>query len=492
MASSVTQPDTPFQAAADSLDPTDWNAVRQMGHRMLDDMVDMLAGLREAPVWQPMPADKRQALRTGDVPTAPGDLAAVYQDFQTLVQPYGSGNIHPRFMGWVQGGGNPVGMLAELLASATNPNLGGRDHAPIEVERQVIRWSAQMLGFPQDASGVLVTGTSMANLIAVLVARTRALGTAVRQQGLQGQQLVAYTSVEAHNCVARAMDMAGLGSQALRLIGLDAQHRMDMDALQAAIAQDRAAGLQPFMVIGSAGTVDTGAVDDLVALSALTRAQALWFHVDAAFGALAMLSPAQRHVVAGLSDADSVAFDFHKWAQVPYDAGCILVRDAALHASTFATQPSYLLRSARGLAGNHPWPTDFGPDLSRGFRALKVWMTLKTYGTDKLGQVVAGNCALAQTLAARVRADASLELLAPVTLNVVCFRVLAQGLEGADLDQFNADVAADVQESGMAVPSTTRVDGKMAIRVALVNHRTREEDIDLLLAAIRQAAARRT
>jgi len=479
---------TLFQAAPDSLDPTDWASVRQMGHRMLDDMVDMLAGLREAPVWQPMPTEARQTLRTGALPAEPGDLDAVYQDFQTLVQPYGSGNSHPRFMGWVQGGGNPVGMLAELLAAATNPNLGGRDHAPIEVERQVIRWAAEMLGFPQDASGVLVTGTSMANLIAVLVARTRALGTDVRHRGLQGRPLVAYTSVEAHNCVARAIDMAGLGSDALRLIGLDAQHRMDMDALQAAIAQDRAAGLQPFLVVGSAGTVDTGAVDDLSAVAALARAQGLWFHVDAAYGALAMLSPAQRPLVQGLSAADSVAFDFHKWAQVPYDAGCIVVRDAALHAATFASQPAYLQRSVRGLAGNQPWPTDFGPDLSRGFRALKVWMTLKTYGAAKLGQVVAHNCSLAQQLAHLVDAQPQLERLAPVTLNVVCFRVLAPGV---DLDALNADIVADVQESGVAVPSTTRIGGVLAIRVALVNHRTRLDDVQMLLGAVLMAAQER-
>ncbi len=459
-----------------------------MGHRMVDDMVDMLTGLREAPVWQPMPAEARQALRGGDLPTGPGDLDAVYREFQALVQPYGSGNIHPRFMGWVQGGGNPVGMLAELLAAATNPNLGGRDHAPIEVERQVIRWAAQMLGFPMDASGVLVTGASMANLIAVLVARAHALGTGVRRSGLHGRPLVAYTSLETHNCVARAMDMAGLGSDALRLIGLDAQHRMDMGALQAALAQDRAAGLQPFLVVGSAGTVDTGAVDDLTALAALARAQGLWFHVDAAYGALAMLSPAQRPLVQGLSEADSVAFDFHKWAQVPYDAGCVVVRDAALHAATFASQPAYLQRSVRGLAGNQPWPTDFGPDLSRGFRALKVWMTLKTYGTDKLGQVVAHNCSLAQQLARLVDAQPQLERLAPVTLNVVCFRVLAQGV---DLDALNADIVADVQESGVAVPSTTRIRGVLAIRVALVNHRTRLTDVEMLLAAVLSTARER-
>lgn len=477
-----------FEAAPDSLDPTDWESVRQMGHRMVDDMVDMLAGLREAPTWQPLPPEARRALRRGELPAGPTDLAEVYREFQTLIQPYGSGNAHPRFMGWVQGGGNPVGMLAELLAAATNPNLGGRDHAPIEVERKVIRWAAQMLGFPGDASGVLVTGTSMANLIAVLVARTRALGTTVRQDGLQGKPLVAYTSVEAHNCVARAMDMAGLGSQALRLIALDAQHRMDMGALQTAIAHDRAAGLQPFLLVGSAGTVDTGAVDDLPALAALARAEGLWFHADAAYGALAMLSPAQRPLVQGLSEADSVAFDFHKWAQVPYDAGCIVVRDAALHAATFASQPAYLQRSARGLAGNLPWPTDFGPDLSRGFRALKVWMTLKTYGADKLGEVVARNCALARQLAAHVDAHTALERLAPVTLNVVCFRVRG---EGGDLDALNADIAADVQESGVAVLSTTRIHGVLALRAALVNHRTREEDVQILLNAVLAAAARR-
>ena len=477
--------ETPFQAAPDSLDPTDWDALRQIGHRMLDDMVDMLAGVRTAPVWQPMPADVRSSLRSGELPTAPGHLAEVYRDFQTLVQPYGSGNIHPRFMGWVQGGGNPVGMLAELLAAATNPNLGGRDHAPIEVERQVIRWAAQMLGFPAEASGILVTGTSMANLIAVLVARTRALGTDVREHGLQGRPLVAYTSVEAHNCVARAMDMAGLGTQALRLIGLNAAHRMDVAELQATLARDRAAGLQPFLLVGSAGTVDTGSVDDLAALSCLAHDQGMWFHVDAAFGALAMLSPRLRPLLNGLSTADSVAFDFHKWAQVPYDAGCLVVRDATMHAATFASQPAYLQRSARGMAGNHPWPTDFGPDLSRGFRALKVWMTLKTYGSDKLGAIVEHSCALAQTLADMLRLDTRYALLAPVTLNVVCFRVLAPV---PDLDAFNADVVAEVQESGVAVPSTTRIHGHTAIRVALVNHRTRPEDLQLLLQALQCAA----
>ncbi|GAB3243635.1 pyridoxal phosphate-dependent decarboxylase family protein [Chitinimonas naiadis] len=478
-----------FQPDADSLDPSDWQAFRELGHRMLDDMVDFLAGVRERPVWQKMPDAERQALTGESLPKGPGDLAQTYEQFQALVQPYVTGNIHPRFVGWVHGGGNPVGVLGELLAASMNANLGGRDHAPIEVERQVIRWSAEMLGFPATASGVLVTGTSLANLIAVLVARTRAVGTEVRRDGVGGRQLVAYTSTEAHNCVSRAMDMAGLGTAALRLIPCNALHRMDLDLLAQAVAADQAAGLQPFMVVGSAGTVDTGAVDDLAGLSTFCKQQGLWFHVDAAFGALAMLSPEQRPLLVGISEADSVAFDFHKWAQVPYDAGCIVVRDAELHASTFATQPTYLRREARGLAAGHPWPTDFGPDLSRGFRALKVWMTLKTYGADKLGQVIASNCALARQLGQRIAAEPELEQVAPIALNVVCFRFLAKV---ADLGQLNADIVADLQESGVAVPSTTRINGELVIRVAFVNHRTRAEDVDIVVDAILAAGRRRT
>lgn len=477
-----------FQPVPHGLDPEDWQGLRELGHRMLDDMIDLLAGVREQPVWQPMPPDKRAELRGQPLPTGPGDPAQSYADFQALVQPYIGGNIHPRFLGWVHGAGNPVGMLADLLAGGLNANLGGRDHAPIEVERQVIRWSAQMLGFPDHASGVLVTGTSLANFIAVLVARNKALGADGRREGVAGRSLVAYTSTEAHNCVSRAMDMAGLGTDALRLIACDDEHRMRLDLLAQAVAQDRAAGRQPFLVVGSAGTVDTGAIDDLPGLARFCAEQRLWFHADAAFGALAVLSPAQRPLLDGLDKADSVAFDFHKWAQVPYDAGCILVRDPEAHAAAFATTPAYLRREARGLAAGHPWPTDFGPDLSRGFRALKVWMTLKVYGTDKLGEVIAANCALAQKLAARVDAEPLLERVAPVALNVVCFRFKAPGMDTGKLD---AEIVADVQESGIAVPSATTINGKLAIRVAFVNHRTRDEDVDILVDAILAAGKRR-
>jgi aromatic-L-amino-acid/L-tryptophan decarboxylase len=466
-----------------TLDPTDWDDLRTLGHRMIDDLFDDLARLRERPVWQPVPSGVRAELRA-PMPRDGASAASVYADFARLVRPYPTGNTHPGFMGWVHGGGNAVGMLAELLAAGLNANLGGRDHAPIAVERQVVAWAADMLGLPPETSGLLVTGTSIANLIALLVARTASLGTEVRRDGLTGAGLVAYTSEKAHGCIARAMDMAGIGTNALRMIACDDAHRMRPAALTAAIAEDRAAGLRPFLVVGTAGTVDTGAFDDLADIGAIARANGLWFHVDAAFGAMAALSPTRRPLLDGVARADSVAFDFHKWMQVPYDAGCVLVRDPARHLDAFAQNAAYLRREARGLAGGHPWPCDLGPDLSRGFRALKVWMTWRTYGADKLGEVVDHCCAVARALAARVDAEPALERLAPVPLNIVCFRVRDAS------DARNREIVADVQESGIAAPSTTMVGGQLAIRAAIVNHRTDIADTDAMIDAVLAAAAR--
>ncbi len=463
------------------LDPENWDELRSLGHRMLDDAFDYLEHARARPVWQKMPAELRAEL-TAPLPRGPESPDLAYEDFLRLVLPYATGNTHPRFMGWVHGGGTAVGMLAEMLGGALNANLGGRDHAPIEVERQVVRWSAELLGLPPESSGLLVTGTSIANLIGLLVARTATLGPTSRRHGLEGARLTAYSSAAAHGCIAQAMDISGIGSAQLRMIPCDDAGGMDMAALDEAIAADRAAGNRPFLVVGTAGTVDIGALDDLAGLAALCRREEIWFHVDGAFGAMLALSPRLRPLLAGIEEADSVAFDFHKWAQVPYDAGCILVRDAVRHRAAFAQSAAYLRRDSRGLAGGHPWPCDFGPDLSRGFRALKVWMTLKVFGAERLGAVVEASCALAAGLARRVAAEPDLELLAPVALNIVCFRYEgAAARAGFDLDALNAAIVADLQEAGIAAPSTTIVGGKLAIRAALVNHRTDESDIAALL-----------
>lgn len=463
--------------APHSLDPLDWEALRQQGHQMLDDMVDYLAGLRARPVWQSAPADVRANFRS-PLPAAGRPLDEVYADFRRDIEPYVIGNVHPGFMGWVQGGGTAVGMLAELLAAGVNANVGGRDQIPLEVERQVTAWMRDLVGFPATANGVFVTGTSIANYCAVLVARTAALGGEVRQVGLGGRRLVAYASAGAHACVARALDFCGLGSDALRLVPLDAGWRMDVVALEAAIAADRAAGLTPFLVVGTAGSVDVGAVDPLGAIADVAHRERLWFHVDGAYGALGLLAPEVAPRLEGIERADSLAFDFHKWGQVPYDAGFLLVADGQRQLDTFANVATYLRREQRGMAANSPWPCDLGPDLSRGFRALKTWFTFQTYGAEAIGRVISGTCALARQLAEVIEREPELELLAPVMLNVVCFRY-----RGAAPDELNAAIAVALQESGVVAPSTTRLPAGLAIRAAIVNHRTTTADVEALVEA---------
>jgi aromatic-L-amino-acid decarboxylase len=463
-----------------TLDPQDWPSFRAQGHRMLDDMFDYLETIRERPVWQPMPDAVRARFR-GGLPMAPAELSAVHEEFLENVLPYSNGNVHPGFMGWVHGGGNAAGMLAEMLAAGLNANLGGRDHAPIEVERQIVQWMRQLFGFPATASGLFVTGTSMANLIAVLVARDGTLGNDARRSGVAAGQtrLTAYTSMAAHGSLRRAFDFCGLGSDALRLVPVDSQHQINLAALDHMIEADRNAGYSPFLIVGTAGTVDTGAIDDLDGLAVMASEQRMWLHVDGAWGALGILAPEIAPRLAGIEAADSLAFDFHKWGQVPYDAGFVLVRDGELHRKAFASPAAYLERETRGLAGGSPWPCDFGPDLSRGFRALKTWFTLKVYGLRALGQMIARTCELAAYLEQRIAESNELELLAPVPLNIVCFRYRSR-----NADRVNARIAIDLQESGISAPSTTRINGDLAIRAAITNHRTDRSDIDALVDAI--------
>ncbi|HTU82111.1 MAG TPA: pyridoxal-dependent decarboxylase, partial [Candidatus Acidoferrales bacterium] len=420
-----------------------------MSHAALDDALDYLQNVRERPAWQDVPADVRERL-SAPMPADPAPLGDVYAEFLRDVFPYPTGNIHPRFFGWVHGSGTPTGMLAELLAAAMNSNLGGRNHGAVYVERQVVRWFADLFGFPKDSSGVMTVGTSAANLIAVLVARTRALGVDVREDGLsEGARLTGYASAATHGCVRRAFDVAGLGAASLRVLPTDTLHRTDPRAVAAAIADDRRRGLRPFVLIGNAGTVDVGAVDPLDELAGIAEAEGLWYHVDGAFGATAMLSPNLAPRFAGIERADSIAFDFHKWLHAPYDAGCILVRDGELHRSTFASTPSYLTRMPRGLASATPWFTDFTIDLSRSFRALKVWFTVKQFGARAIAEAIEENVAQAKRLGEMVDADPAFDLLAPVSLNVVCFRYRASGRSDGEVDAFNDELVIRLQESGI-------------------------------------------
>lgn len=436
---------------------------------MLDDTLDHIGGLSGRPLWQPIPAEVRETF-DAPLPMKPTPLAEVYADVRDKVFPYGSGNAHPGFMGWVQGGGTAVGMLGDMLASGLNSNLGGRDHVPLEVERQVGRWMRDVFEFPDTADGLFFTGTSQATLVALVAARTRVLGSQVRRNGLaHGPLLTAYASCEAHACISRAMEFTGVGSSQLRSIATDKGHRIDIEALRAAISADLAEGRTPFMVVGSAGTVNTGAIDDLDALAEVAAEFGVHFHVDGALGALGVLAPELKPLYSGISRADSIAFDFHKWAQVPYDAGFLLVADGYWLRDAFSTHAAYLTRTTRGIAGGEWWPCDLGTDLSRGFRALKTWMTIRTYGLDELGRVMSQTCRLARCLAERIEAESALTLLAPVTLNVVCF---SYGDHSA-----NGRIVERLQHEGEVAPSLTIINGIPAIRAAIVNHRTRVDDV---------------
>lgn len=466
-----------LETVGDSLDPEDWPAFRVQAHRMLDDILDYTQHLHARPVWQPLPDDLKAKLQQ---PLSEKTLEHAHRAFMNDILPYAVGNAHPRFMGWVHGGGTPVGMLAEMLAAGLNANLGGRNQAPVDIERQVMRWVRDVFSFPDTASGLFVTGTSMANFVGCLCAKTRTLGVTTRQTGLpHAPSLMAYTSTAAHISIAQALDISGIGTNALRKIPVNDHYEMTVADLERAIASDKAAGHRPFLVVATIGTVDVGAIDPIEAIADVCQKEGIWLHIDGAFGALAMLSPSLAPRLKGIERADSIAFDFHKWGQVPYDAGFILVRDGALHQQAFASPAAYLQRCERGLSANSPWACDFGLDLSRGFRALKTWFTLSVYGNEKLGRVIAQTCHLAHYLKQQIENTPQLELLAPVALNIVCFRYTCAGV---DLNWLNAQLVIALQESGEVAPSSTILHGRVAIRAAIVNHRTTHHDIDTLLA----------
>lgn len=457
--------------------------MRALGHRMVDDMMTHLETVRDRPAWQPVPESAREHLRR-PAPRAPEGADAAYAEFVEHVLPYPLGNIHPRFWGWVIGTGTPLGALAEMLGAVMNPNVGGGDHAANYVEAQVLDWCKEMLGFPADASGILVSGGSMANLVGLAVARNVKAGYDLRRSGVSGspEPMTVYGSTEMHSSIQKAMELLGLGTDALRLIPVNADYEIDVDALETAIAADRTAGRRPICIIGNAGTVNTGAMDDLTRLAGIAERDGLWFHVDGAFGAIIALDPELRPRLAGMERADSLAFDLHKWMYVPYEAGCVLVRDADAHRTTFSVTPGYLVHAERGAAGGELWFSEFGVQLSRGFRALKVWMSFKEHGLDRYARLVRQNVGQAQYLARLVVAAPDLELLAPAPLNIVCFRYIGKGADNdATLDQLNASLLIQLQEEGIAVPSSARIDGRFAIRVAITNHRSRREDFDLLV-----------
>jgi aromatic-L-amino-acid decarboxylase len=470
----------------ETLDPEDWEAMRKLGHKMLDDMVDYLETVRERPVWKHVP-DQVKAHFTSPVPQQPQTPEEVYEEFVEKVLPYPMGNIHPRFWGWILGTGTVMGAFAELLAASMNTNTGGGDnHIANHVEKQVIEWIKEMLRYPQSASGVLTSGCSAANIIGLTVARNAKSGFDLRCRGLQSapKKMVLYASQEVHSSIQKAVELLGLGSEALRRLPVNDYFQIDLQILKKAIAEDREKGYLPFCVVGAAGTTNTGGIDDLDALADLCQQKNLWLHVDGAFGAWVALAPKARRKVAGMERADSLALDLHKWMSMPYEIGCVLVRHEEQHRNAFSVMPEYLEHGegGRGLSGGDlPWFSDYSFQLSRGFRALKAWMSLKEQGSSKYARIIQQNIDQAEYLGELVHASPALELAAPVTLNVVCFRYVTPNMNGDELDEVNKQIVVELQEQGVAVLSGTVIKGKYVLRVANSNHRSRREDFDFLV-----------
>jgi glutamate/tyrosine decarboxylase-like PLP-dependent enzyme len=471
--------------------------LRRLGHQLVDAVADYLDGLPARPVFRRMTPDQRSRILERALPEAGLLPVEIVEFLWQAVAPFPMGNGHPRFFGWVNSAPAPLAVLTELVAAAMNPSCAGGDHAGVYLEHLCIRWLKELLGFPQEGGyGLLTSGGSTASLTALAAARHRAAaqgGRDVRERGVGDTELVLYLSEETHSCVRKAAELLGLGRRCVHTVPTDRGFRMDVAALKRAIAADRAAGRQPFCVVASAGTVNTGAIDPLDALADVCAANDLWLHVDGAYGAPGLLYEGAAASYRGLERADSIAMDPHKWLAVPVECGAVLVRSEPLLRDTFSLVPSYLrVPQDRGF-GNLPWFSEYGFQQTRGNRALKLFVTLSQLGRAGARQLVTRHCLLAQRLAQRVQAHPALELLADVPLSIVCFRYRpadrradSDGDEAARdaLNALNRELLNVLVEQGRVFLSGTLLRGCFALRACVLHHATTEADIDAVIDAV--------
>jgi len=473
-----------------------WTAAefKRVGYQVIDLIAEYLNSLADGPVFRPLPVSLAEKFLTTAAPVDGMDPDSILTEFRETVAPYPFGNGHPRFWGWVNSPPVMIGILAEALATAMNPSCAGGNHAAIYLERQVLNWFKEMLGFPADSMGLLVSGGSMASLTALAVARHAKAGFDVRRQGLQGteRKLLLYLSEEGHGCMRKAAELMGLGSEHVRLVAVDDSLRMRVDDLHTRIAADLTDGCQPFAVGASAGTVNTGAIDPLREIAEICRRYRLWFHIDGAYGAPAILTKAYREELAAIALADSVALDPHKWLSIPVEAGVVLVKDAQAMRDTFSLVPPYL-RTDGKLAGvgGLPWFSEYGFQQTRGFRALKIWMALKHYGLSGYARMIEEHIALAGYLHRRVTAAPNLEAMAPPGLSIVCFRYVPATSRGdaARLDALNKALLERIQLGGRAFLSSTVLRGAFGLRACIINYQTRRADLDFLVDLVQREGA---
>ena len=462
---------------------------RRAGHALVDALADFLASVPGRPVTRDEGPGALQALLGGDrpLPDAGEDAGDVVRSAASLLFDHSLLNGHPRFFGYITSSPAPIGMLGDLLAAAVNANVGSWRLAPMgtEIEAQAVRWIAELVGYPRGCGGVFVSGGNVANFVGLIAARAAAAEWDVRAAGLHApaaRPLRVYASAETHTWVQKATDLAGLGTDAIRWVPTDEALRMDAGALRQAIAADRAAGEAPMMVVATAGTVSTGAVDPLSDIADLCAEEGIWMHVDGAYGAFAAAAEGAPAELAALGRADSVALDPHKWLYAPLEAGCVLARDPDSLRRAFSYHPPYYHFGEEAL--NY---VDFGPQNSRGLRALKVWMALRQAGRAGYARMIGDDMALARRLHANVDAHPELEAFT-CSLSICTFRYVPEDLRGgsgamgadAYLDELNEALLDRIQTSGLAFVSNAVVRGTYLLRACIVNFRTDAVDVDAL------------
>jgi aromatic-L-amino-acid decarboxylase len=451
--------------------------MRAAAHRVADLAVDHLLGLRERSVFAPLPgelAGRWQAESWSEEGVA---FERLVEELERDILRFPFGNGHPRFHAWVNSPPDRVGLLADLLASASNPSCAGGNHAALHIERLVLRWLAGLVGLPPSAGGLLVSGGSLATVAALAAARQAHAPFDAREDGLAGgPPLTVYASSEVHSCITKAVELLGLGRRGLRLLTPDDELRLDPDMLERELVTARGNGDHPIAVVASAGTTSTGAIDPLDEIADICARHRLWLHVDGAYGAPAVLSKRYSSQLAALARADSIALDPHKWLYVPVDAGALLVRDPERLRDAFSLVPPYLRldHDATGVS-DAPWQSEYGPEQTRPYRALRVWATLKSTGRAGYRRLIEHDLTLADRFADRIRADSSLELGA-AGLSVVCFRFRAHRLS----DQLQTEIAQRVQLSGESFITTTEVDGNTMLRACFLNPLTTLADVNAL------------
>jgi aromatic-L-amino-acid decarboxylase len=472
---------------------------RRVGSEVTGWIATYLTTLRAAPVFQPVPSDAAAAMVAAPVPENGESFDAILDRFEREIGAYPFGNGHPRFAAWVNSPPAPIGIYAQALASAMNPSVAGGNHAAVWVERQVIQWLKSIFGFPRESMGLLVSGSSAAAITGLAVARHAAaarIGWDMRRNGAHivsehgaPVRMLIYESAEAHSCHQKAVELLGLGSANIRVVPSDDALRMRPDALNEMLANDIASGALPVAVIASAGTVNTGAIDPLDAVADVCARHGVWMHVDGGYGAPAILTNDYRSQLAAIGRADSVGIDAHKWMYVPVDAGMVLVRSAKLMRDTFSLVPPYLRSDddQHGVQGP-PWLSEYGSEQTRPFRALKVWMAIRYFGTSGYARLISHDIAMARLLADRVRATPELELREPQGLSIVCFRAVPRALGGDDaaIDALNQRVLASLQLGGKAFLSSTVLGGRGWLRACIVNPGTMPDDIDAVLDVVRE------